>query len=205
MDLRRLRTDLLALCLLALCVFLTLCLWSYDPADPPSRLAFPARIEPLNVCGPFGAQTAHYLRTGLGLGSFFLVFALFTMDMRLFSRKGPTDRLLRAFGIVLVVAGLCIGLQLHVPQLGDGPAIGGGGYVGAWGIAFLEPYFTVQGITILAATVVVAGILIAGELFLLQLFLAIPLLPFRLLGRSVPEAAQSRELRYRAGPRSRRD
>ena len=38
MDLRRLGTDLLALCLLALCVFLTLCLWSYDPADPPSHL-----------------------------------------------------------------------------------------------------------------------------------------------------------------------
>ena len=43
MDLRRLRTDLLALCLLALCVFLTLCLWSYDPADPPAHLVFPAR------------------------------------------------------------------------------------------------------------------------------------------------------------------
>ncbi len=51
MDLRRLRTDLLALCLLALCVFLTLCLWSYDPADPPSRLVYPARSEPVNVCG----------------------------------------------------------------------------------------------------------------------------------------------------------
>jgi S-DNA-T family DNA segregation ATPase FtsK/SpoIIIE len=181
MDLRRLRTDLLALCLLALCVFLTLCLWSYDPADPPSRLAFPARHEPLNVCGIYGAQTAHYLRTGLGLGSYFLIFALFTMDMRLFSRNGPTDRLLRAFGIVLVVAGLCIGLQLHAPQLGDGPAIGGGGYVGAWGIAWLEPYFTQQGISIIAATTVAAGILIAGELFLLQFLIAIPLMPFRLL------------------------
>ena len=182
MDLRRLKTDLLALCLLALCVFLTLCLWSYDPADPPSRLAFPARTEPLNVLGPYGAFTAHYLRTGLGLGSFFLVFALFTMDMRLFSRNGPTDRLLRAFGILIVVAGTCIGLQLYIPQFGDGPAVGGGGYVGAWGIAFLEPYFTIQGITILAGTVVAAGILIAGDLFLMRFLLAIPLLPFRLLG-----------------------
>src|SRR5580704_10511428 len=181
MDLRRLRTDLLALCLLALCVFLTLCLWSYDPADPPSRLAFPARHEPLNVCGIYGAQTAHYLRTGLGFGTYFLIFALFTMDMRLFSRNGPTDRLLRSFGIVLVVAGLCIGLQLHAPQLGNGPAVGGGGYVGAWGIAWLEPYFTQQGITIIAATIVSAGILIAGELFLLQFLIAVPLLPFRLL------------------------
>ena len=42
MDLRRLRTDLLALCLLALCVFLALCLWSYDAADPPARPAMAA-------------------------------------------------------------------------------------------------------------------------------------------------------------------
>src|SRR5580704_6429436 len=127
MDLRRLRTDLLALCLLALVVFLTLCLWSYDPADPPSRLVYPARSEPVNVCGIYGSLTAHYLRTGLGLGAYFLVFALFTMDMRLFSRNGPTDRLLRAFGIVLAVAGMCLGLQLHAPQLGNGPVVGGGG------------------------------------------------------------------------------
>ncbi len=56
----------------------------------------------------------------------------------------------------------------------------------------MEPYFTTQGITILAATVVAAGILIAGELFLLQFFIAIPLLPFRLLAalfhrRRLPE------------------
>jgi DNA segregation ATPase FtsK/SpoIIIE, S-DNA-T family len=194
MDLRRLRTDLLALCLLALVVFLTLCLWSYDPADPPSRLVYPARSEPVNACGIYGAQTAHYLRTGLGLGAYFLVFALFTMDMRLFSRNGPADRLLRGFGIVLVVAGMCVGLQLHAPQLGDGPAIGGGGYIGAWSLAWLEPYFTTQGITIIAATIGAAGILIAGELFLLQFLIAIPLLPFRLLGalfRSRPAAEDS--------------
>jgi DNA segregation ATPase FtsK/SpoIIIE, S-DNA-T family len=194
MDFRRLRTDLLALCLLALCVFLTLSLWSYDPADPPSTLAYPARQEPLNICGIYGAQTAHYLRAGLGLGTYFLLFALFTMDMRLFSRNGPTDRLLRAFGIVLAVAGMCLGLQLHAPQLGNGPVVGGGGYIGAWCISWLEPYFTQQGITIIAATIVSAGILIAGELFLLQFLIAVPLLPFRLLAalfRRSPRAEES--------------
>jgi S-DNA-T family DNA segregation ATPase FtsK/SpoIIIE len=193
MDFRRLRTDLLALCLLALCVFLTLSLWSYDPADPPSTLAYPARQEPLNVCSIYGAQTAHYLRTALGLGTYFLLFALFTMDMRLFSRNGPTDRLLRAFGIVLALAGMCLGLQLHAPQLGNGPAIGGGGYIGAWSISWLEPYFTQQGITIIAVTIVAAGVLIAGDLFLLQFLIAIPLLPFRLLAASFRRRPRTEE------------
>ena len=90
-------------------------------------------------------MTAHYLRTGLGLGSLFLVFALFTMDMRLFSRNGPTDRLLRIFRHRARLGGVCVGLQLYAPQLGEGPAMGGGGYLGAWGIAVLEPYFTIRG------------------------------------------------------------
>jgi len=183
MDLRRFRNDLLALCLLALCVFLALCLWSYDSTDPPARIAFPARVEPLNAAGLYGAQTAHYLRTVFGLGSLYLVFSLFTFDMRLFSRNGPTDHAVRIFGVLLVLTGLCVGLQLFAPELGGGPAIGSGGYVGAWGIAILEQYFTQQGLTILVATSVTAGVLIAGELFLLQLAWAIPTLPFRIVAR----------------------
>ncbi len=96
MDLRRLRTDLLALCLLALCVFLALCLWSYDPVDPPGRIAFPARQTPLNVCGLYGAQTAYYLHTALGLGSFFLVFSLLMLDLRRSSCGNGPDRSSRA-------------------------------------------------------------------------------------------------------------
>ncbi|HET6328614.1 MAG TPA: DNA translocase FtsK 4TM domain-containing protein [Planctomycetaceae bacterium] len=183
MDLRRLRTDLLALCLLALCVFLALCLWSYDPVDPPGRIAFPARQTPLNVCGLYGAQTAYYLYTTLGFGAFFLVFSLFTMDLRLFVRNGATDHLVRLFGVCLGLAGVCMLLQRFASEFSGANVVGSGGYAGALGLAVLEKYFSAEGITILIATCVAAGLLIAGELSLVWLAFAILFLPFRLIGR----------------------
>ncbi len=51
---RNLKTDLLALGLLALVVFLAAALVSYDPADPPSKLVYPERAQVLNVCGRSG-------------------------------------------------------------------------------------------------------------------------------------------------------
>src|SRR5580704_2689249 len=142
MDLRRLRTDLFALCLLALCVFLALCLWSYDPVDPPGRIAFPARQTPLNVCGLYGAQTAYYLHTTLGFGAFFLVFSLFTMDLRLFVRNGATDHLVRLFGVCLGLSGVCMLLQRFASDLSGANVVGSGGYAGALGLAVLEQYFS---------------------------------------------------------------
>lgn len=183
MDLRRLRTDLLALCLLALCVVLALCLWSYDPVDPPGRIVFPARQAPLNICGPYGAQTAYYLHTTLGFGSFFLVFSLLMMDLRLFIRNGPTDQLVRLFGIALGLSGVCMLLQRFAADLSGTNVVGSGGYAGAMGLALLQRYFSPEGITIIIATCVAAGLLIAGELSLVWLAFAVLFLPFRLIGR----------------------
>jgi DNA segregation ATPase FtsK/SpoIIIE, S-DNA-T family len=183
MDLRRLRTDLLALCLLALCVFLAVCLWSYDPLDPPGRIAFPARQSALNICGPYGAQTAHYLHAFLGFASYFLVFSLLMMDLRLFIRNGPTDHLVRLFGICLGLSGVCMLLTRFASDLSGANIVGSGGYAGALGLAILEKYFSPEGITILIATCVAAGLLIAGELSLVGLLFNVIFFPFRLVGR----------------------
>ncbi len=183
MDLRRLRTDLFALCLLALCVFLAVCLWSYDPVDPPGHVVFPARSAALNICGPYGAQTAHHLHAMLGFGSFFLVFSLLMMDLRLFLRNGPTDHLVRLFGIMLGLSGVCMLLQRFAPELSGANVVGSGGFAGAMGLAILERYFSPEGISILIATCLAAGLLIAGELSLVWLVFAVVFFPFRLIGR----------------------
>ena len=147
MDLRRLRTDLFALCLLALCVFLAVCLWSYDPVDPPGHVVFPARQNALNICGPYGAQTAYHLHSMLGFGSFFLVFSLFMMDLRLFLRNGPTDHVVRLFGVVLGLSGVCMLLQRFAPELSGANVVGSGGFAGAMGLAIMERYFSPEGIS----------------------------------------------------------
>ena len=84
-DLKRLRTDLLALLLLVMSVFSGLSLVSYDPVDPPAQAVYPARTEVLNWCGPLGAYAAHYLRHWFVLGIYFLLAGTITFDLRLFS------------------------------------------------------------------------------------------------------------------------
>jgi DNA segregation ATPase FtsK/SpoIIIE, S-DNA-T family len=183
MDLRRLRTDLFALCLLALCVFLAVCLWSYDPVDPPGHVVFPARQNALNICGPYGAQTAYHLHSMLGFGSFFLVFSLLMMDLRLFLRNGPTDHVVRLFGVMLGLSGVCMLLQRFTPELSGANVVGSGGFAGAMGLAIMERYFSPEGISILIATCLAAGLLIAGELSLVWLGFAVVFFPFRMIGR----------------------
>ncbi len=52
---RNLKADFAALALLALTVFLTVSLATYDPGDPPSTLVYPPRHAIRNACGPAGA------------------------------------------------------------------------------------------------------------------------------------------------------
>ena len=61
-DYERFRNDVMALGLMAMVVFIGLSFMSYDPADPPSDLVFPARRTPINICGTTGASIAFYGR-----------------------------------------------------------------------------------------------------------------------------------------------
>jgi S-DNA-T family DNA segregation ATPase FtsK/SpoIIIE len=91
LDKERLKTDLLALGLLALVVFVGLSFLSYDPADPPSSLVFPQRQVPTNICGEVGASVAYYSRQWMGFGMWIVLAALVSWDLKLFSRE-PSRR-----------------------------------------------------------------------------------------------------------------
>ncbi|MCA9024945.1 MAG: DNA translocase FtsK 4TM domain-containing protein [Planctomycetaceae bacterium] len=182
-DYRRLRTDLLALGLLAAIVFVGLSLWSYDPADPPSHLVHPANAEVLNVCGPVGARLAYGLRTVFGWGAFGLLAAMFVFDMRLFSRTTMRDPFIRCFGWGLLIVAFSMGMQLLRPDLSGGHVIGSGGYVGAFGATIMKDHFSTIGSLIIISTLAITGLLLASETALLSLLLSIPLRPIRGLTR----------------------
>lgn len=165
-DTRRLITDLVALALLAGCVFVALSLYSFDPADPPAAAVFPANSEVANLCGPVGAQIAHSLRDSLGLGVWVLLTALALVDLQLFSRQGLADPVIRMFGWVCVLIAVCAALQVIVPDLG--PVVGSGGYVGAWSRTILARHFSIGGGMIIIATLVCAGLLMSGDLWILR-------------------------------------
>ena len=58
-DFQRLRNDLLALGCLALAVFLALSLGTYDPADPPGSLVFPAHDYKGDTVSTIGEEKAY--------------------------------------------------------------------------------------------------------------------------------------------------
>ncbi|MFN0051807.1 MAG: DNA translocase FtsK [Planctomycetales bacterium] len=165
----RLKTDLCALGLLALTIFLALCLVSYDPADPPGTSVFPPRTQTTNLCGPVGAWTAHGLHQAVGMGAWLVLLALALVDVRWFARKAYPDPYTRLVGCAVLLASFCVFLRLAVPGWSASSAVGSGGYVGAWGLALLEAHFSVGGTTLLALTGLGVGLLLATDTLVLKI------------------------------------
>lgn len=182
-DYRRLQTDLIALALLAATVFVGLSLISYDPADPPAHRVFPIRPVALNLCGTAGAILAHSLRTAFGLGVYFLLVALIALDIRLFSRHAGAEPYAQPFGCVLLLTAFCSTIQMIDPGLGNGPVVGSGGYLGAWGVALLENQFSTGGLLILLTSMLVAGLLLTTDLFVFRCALACVRVPLKVVNR----------------------
>ncbi|MGD0898736.1 MAG: DNA translocase FtsK [Thermoguttaceae bacterium] len=166
---RNRKLDLLALGLLALVVFLAASLWSYDPADPPSKLVFPERPQVLNVCGRSGALMSRLLLGAIGVGAYYLVLSLGVLDFVLLVRRPISQPILRWIGWLLSLAGLTALASMAVPQLSPGPAIGSGGYLGAAGRGLLEMHFASVGAYILAVSLVLGGLLLCTDYLLVRI------------------------------------
>ncbi len=156
-DYERFRNDVLALGLLALVVFVGLSFLSYDPADPPSDLVFPARHTPINICGSTGAAISFYGRHLLGTGVWMAIAAMIAWDVSLFSREKPKRNWLSIAGTGLLLLSSCVVLHLLVPGFNSGSTYGSGGAVGAWTGAALKQSFSPAGIFILTACGVLSG------------------------------------------------
>ena len=179
---RNVKLDLFALALFALVIFLAVALFSYDPADPldelvrplnylyqPDKLIFPLHDEVVNACGRWGALAADMLLTALGVGAYYLVVSLATLDLLLLRRHQIGAPVVRSVGWVASLVGLTTATSLVLPALTPGPVIGSGGYLGALGRGLLEMHFAFAGSLILAASLVLGGLLICTDYALLQI------------------------------------
>lgn len=167
---RSLKTDLFALGVLAVTIFLAASLLSYDPADPPSKLIYPERVETLNACGRYGAQVSTFLFTAVGVGAYYLVLSLAVLDAALLMRRTVGDAWLRMAGWLISLVGLTALASMVAPQLSPGPVIGSGGYLGAAGGGLLEMNFARLGASILAVSLVLGGLLLCTDYLVLRAF-----------------------------------
>ncbi|MEN6459421.1 MAG: DNA translocase FtsK [Thermoguttaceae bacterium] len=166
---RNLKIDLLALVLLAGVVFLAAALLSYDPADPPSKLVYPAHGQPVNMCGYWGAVGSRLLFEALGLGTYYLLVSLAALDAVLLIRHEINQPWLRTGGWTLSLLGVTTLSAMALPNLSPGPVIGSGGLLGAMVKTLLEMQFARLGAFILAMSMVLGGLLLATDYALIRL------------------------------------
>ena len=166
---RNLKTDLAALLLLALTVFLAIALATYNPADPPSDLVYPPAAEIHNACGRVGAIVARGLLEGLGLGAYYLIVSLAVLDAALLRRQAINERWLRGAGWLMSLVGFATLVALAAPEWSPGPVIGSGGYLGAAGRGLLEMHFATAGAYILVVSLLAGGLLLSTDYLLVQL------------------------------------
>ncbi len=180
---RNLKLDLLALGLLALAIFLGASLLSYDPADPPSRLVYPERTQPANLCGRSGAVTSTLLFSALGIGAYYLLVSVAVLDAILLARRRVTIPFLRLAGWLLSLVGLCTLAAMALPGLSPGPVIGSGGYLGAAGRGLLERNFAATGAAIVVVSLILGGLLLSTDYVLLKILAWTVGVPAKNLGR----------------------
>jgi DNA segregation ATPase FtsK/SpoIIIE, S-DNA-T family len=196
---RNIKVDLLALALLALCVFLALALATYDRADSLEGLVYPAPEKTSNACGRAGAIAADLLLQGLGVGAYYLLVSLAVIDAWLLARRPVTQVVLRGVGWVVSLLALCTLVSLTASSWSPGPVIGPGGYVGATGRALMEMHFASAGAYVLTLSLLVGGLLLSTEYLLPRLvarLLAGPGLMWRRLRLAIAiSAAESTAVR----------
>jgi len=187
-DVQRFKTDIIALGLLAVTVFLGLSLFSYDPADPPAQLVYPVRDVAQNLCGISGAHTAHLLRSGFGIGAWGILLAFIVIDMRMFSRQQTVGAVIELLGLALILTSVCIATQMVLGANNTTPLIGSGGYIGALGFSLMEAKFSVAGSLILLVSMFFAGLLLTADTLPVRILFSCLTFPFRAFSREPSEA-----------------
>ena len=165
---RSMKLDLVAIGLAAVTLLAGFAVATYDPTDPPSTLVWPPKASVSNACGPAGAYVAHGLFEMMGIGAYYAIGSLTVVTVLLLMRREIDQPITRSVGWAFSLLGLATLAAMAAPGWSPGPVVGGGGYLGAMGRAWLEANFAAAGAYIFAISVLLAGLLLATDYFLFR-------------------------------------
>ncbi len=181
-DTARLRTDLLALVLLAAAFFAALSIASYDPADPPFAVAYPAAQDVGNWCGEAGSRFAAGLLSFLGLGGLWLLAGVVIFDFQLLCATRLQDPLTRTLGWSISTIAFSSACHLLAPSMTWHFSVyGSGGYVGAVLTGFLTREFSFAGTLIIVLTSLLAGMLMSMDRLIWSMIMMSVTAPWRIV------------------------
>ena len=176
LDERVIRNDIIALGLIALTIFLLAATFTYDAADPVASQAgwlnnvfqtdqtvYPENETCQNLCGVFGAWTAEFLFSVLGVGVYLLIAGLIALEIALFQRTEVANPWIKTFGWGIAMVCMCSLATTLLPASVVGPLIGAGGYLGALGVGLVGSNVGTVGTLILFTAAGVAGLMMWTE------------------------------------------
>jgi S-DNA-T family DNA segregation ATPase FtsK/SpoIIIE len=159
--------DLVASGWLAAGLVAALCVFSHDPADPPHPTLFPANESASNLLGDPGAWLADLLLGALGAAAYPFLAACFVLVLMLYLRRRWWRWGRRLAGWLMLAPCAAVFADLYVEQM-TGPAVGGGGALGAWLSGLAGSALGVVGRAALLVTASAAGVSLAADFLLLR-------------------------------------
>jgi S-DNA-T family DNA segregation ATPase FtsK/SpoIIIE len=164
---RGLRFDLAAGGLLLAGLLVGLCVFSYDPADPPGAAVYPAHKTPTNLLGLPGAWLARLLYETLGVAVYVLLASWFVLVVLLLLRHRVWRWSLRLAGWLLLLPCAAVLGDLFAPELERQALAGGGGTLGAWLAGWLGERFSEAGRLLVVAGWALIGLALALDFVVL--------------------------------------
>lgn len=163
------RKEISAILSLALGVFLTLCLISYDPADPALNVA--SSLDGVtNLGGPVGAYAADFFYTILGVSAYVVAGIFFLISGLLFLGRQVHVNIRQSLAYLLMIVAAAIILHLRFETvIVREKAISAGGFVGALIGDLTTAYLNVAGAYILAGTLFFLAFVYATRMSLIIL------------------------------------
>lgn len=170
-----LKREVRGIILLALAIFLVLCLFSYDRLDPSLNVSSD-RIRVENYAGPVGAYTADILVLFFGLMSFFIPIALFFAAFTDFVKREVDAAYTKALGSILLLLALCGFAEIFInnwevrSRLTDGTIksfpLEAGGWIGSLIGGSLQMNAGYAGALLILSTATILALLLVVQLSL---------------------------------------
>ena len=148
-------------------VYVTLAVFGYDPADPPTQSVAPANATPTNPCGPIGASLAHHFLETLGWSIVVPLAGTASATLLLLRQRALSGWAWGSAGLPPLTLAAAAGLARWFPELEPSTPVGPGGYVGAAANLFLEDHFGKFGATLSIVACALLGLNLAWEFLVL--------------------------------------
>ncbi len=173
---RKVPTDIFVVVLLAAVVFLIIALATYDAADnsalfpswllalyQPDQLVYPGHTAVTNACGKLGAWSADLLFHALGIGAYYLIVGLVTLQISLFRTQKFQQPWLKTLGWGLSLLGLTTLATFLIPNSVISSPLGSGGYMGALCHHWLSQHVATFGGLLIAVCMTLIGMMMWTE------------------------------------------